>query len=350
MRNSIIILALSIVFSMSGEVVFTETAHDFGRINEKDGIVTHEFIYKNIGDDTVSIRSIRSSCGCTTAKHNSAILQPGDSNILAVHYNPSGRPGHFEKIVSVNLSDGSHPRLTITGMVVPTQQTIDKVFPESSGMMRFNKMTALVGDVKQGRRSTASIIGYNNSNDTLHLHFGNSTSKNLTYYAEPSIVAPGETTAISLTFHPDRDAEIGRLDISIPLYDKDKRIVGLGAVGQVVAHEPDKRNFTKSPQLNTLDRLDCTPIKTGATKKIELKISNIGKTDLKISGATTLDKALRIKKFPKLLKPGKEGKIIIELDASLLENPNLLNSSIIIFSNDAAHPTRQVKIVGTTEQ
>ena len=331
MRNSIIILALSIVFTMSGEVVFTETAHDFGRINEKDGIVTHEFIYKNIGDDTVSIRSIRSSCGCTTAKHNSAILQPGDSNILAVHYNPSGRPGHFEKIVSVNLSDGSHPRLTITGM------------------MRFNKMTALVGDVKQGRRSTASIIGYNNSNDTLHLHFGNSTSKNLTYYAEPSIVAPGETTAISLTFHPDRDAEIGRLDISIPLYDKDKRIEGLGAVGQVVAQEPDKRNFTKSPQLNTLDRLDCTPIKTGATKKIELKISNIGKTDLKISGATTLDKALRIKKFPKLLKPGKEGKIIIELDASLLENPNLLNSSIIIFSNDAAHPTRQVRIVGTTE-
>ena len=44
--------------------------------------------------------------------------------------------------------------------------------------------------------------------------------------------------------------------------------------------------------------------RTGATKKIELKISNIGKTDLKISGATTLDKALRIKKFPKLLKPG----------------------------------------------
>lgn len=102
-------------------VTIENASHDFGTIREADGNVTHVFTITNTGEAPLVISSATASCGCTKPEFPRAPIKPGESGSVKVTYNPSGRPGEFDKTVSLKTNDPKHRKtvLRIKGTVIP---------------------------------------------------------------------------------------------------------------------------------------------------------------------------------------------------------------------------------------
>lgn len=105
MKKLILIIVLFIpfftLFSQSSKILFENSEHNFGDINEKDGKVSHKFSFKNDGDQPLLILSVKPSCGCTTPNWSKNPINPGDEGFIIAEYNPKGRPGIFRKSLNV---------------------------------------------------------------------------------------------------------------------------------------------------------------------------------------------------------------------------------------------------------
>lgn len=99
--------------------VFTKTVHDFGKVNESAGSVTCEFKFKNTGTAPFIIQRVQASCGCTTPEYSNTPILPGKEGVIKVSYSTTGRPGTFNKRITVfsNVPDEVFT-LTVKGEVL----------------------------------------------------------------------------------------------------------------------------------------------------------------------------------------------------------------------------------------
>ena len=101
-------------------IAFATERHDFARLDEGD-VVTTTFAFTNTGDAPLRLADVRPSCGCTTPEYPTGAIAPGATGEIVVAYHSEGRPGPFEKHVTV-VTDGpaaTTTTLTIVGDVVP---------------------------------------------------------------------------------------------------------------------------------------------------------------------------------------------------------------------------------------
>ena len=61
---------------------------------------------------------MQASCGCTTPDWSKEPIAPGKKGFVKASYNPAGRPGNFNKSVTVTSNQGTQV-LYIKGQVVP---------------------------------------------------------------------------------------------------------------------------------------------------------------------------------------------------------------------------------------
>ncbi len=107
--------------STSSEVsamAFEKTVHDFGTFNEADGKVETVFVFKNTSKENLVVSRVQASCGCTTPDWSKEPIAPGKKGFVKASYNPAGRPGNFNKSVTVTSNQGTQV-LYIKGQVVP---------------------------------------------------------------------------------------------------------------------------------------------------------------------------------------------------------------------------------------
>ncbi len=96
-----------------GHILLREQDYDFGKIKVGD-IKTHVFDIKNIGLDTLFIRRVRASCGCTESVLSLDKIAPGKSASLKVIYNTAGAVrGDNHKLITIISSDRKQPVIII---------------------------------------------------------------------------------------------------------------------------------------------------------------------------------------------------------------------------------------------
>ena len=100
-------------------IKFNETVWDFGTI-KNDRPATHEFEFVNDGTGNLLIVEATAQCGCTRPEWPEKPIAPGKKGKIKVSYNPIGRPGSFEKTITVK-TNGSPKKvhLRIRGTVAP---------------------------------------------------------------------------------------------------------------------------------------------------------------------------------------------------------------------------------------
>jgi hypothetical protein len=117
------VVVCSLTAFAGAKAEFAEKSYDFGMVKEEKGKVSHEFLFTNTGDKPLVIISANASCGCTMPEFPKDPIKPGKTGKIKVTYNPSGRPGEFDKSVKIRYnSDGNKTArvtLKITGTVVP---------------------------------------------------------------------------------------------------------------------------------------------------------------------------------------------------------------------------------------
>lgn len=100
-------------------IKFTETVWDFGTI-KNDRPASHDFEFVNDGTGNLVILNATAECGCTRPEYPDKPVAPGKKGKVKVTFNPVGRPGSFEKTVTVKTNGSPKKvRLKIRGVVAP---------------------------------------------------------------------------------------------------------------------------------------------------------------------------------------------------------------------------------------
>ncbi len=79
---------------------FEKEVNDFGTIKEGTQ-ATYDFKFTNTGKEPLLITNVQASCGCTSPKWSKEPIKKGETGIITAVYNSTGRPGAFNKSITV---------------------------------------------------------------------------------------------------------------------------------------------------------------------------------------------------------------------------------------------------------
>lgn len=130
----------------SGKLEMSERVFDFGML-PREAKVTHTFILKNIGNDTIHITNIKPGCSCTAAPIDKEVIAVNDSAIMPVTFSTGRQSGETAK--GVKITTDMKPRglfpLEIKAYIESPTGRPPKFFAEPRTIEFVRKMDQLSG-------------------------------------------------------------------------------------------------------------------------------------------------------------------------------------------------------------
>ncbi len=112
---------------------FKKELHDFGTIAEGPD-AEYKFEFKNTGKEPIILSAVTASCGCTAPEWSKEPVLPGKKSVIKAVYHSAGRPGAFNKAITVTSNAGVKV-LTIKGTV---EKAPESSVPANKSMMKAN--------------------------------------------------------------------------------------------------------------------------------------------------------------------------------------------------------------------
>lgn len=209
MKSSLSILVFTIAFfhqisaqTISTIITFEEKMYDFYKVFEKNGKVSHTFIFKNNGKIPIAIDGVSSGCGCTTANYTKTPLQPGSKGEITVTFNPFYRPGFFSKeIVIFSNNRKNISRIWIKGTVVPFTHPVGEDYPYSFGHgLHLNLKVLAFGEMKLGMTKQLKLRYANDTNKPMTLYFMVNGNHRSIKFSNPGKLAPMQRGEMIISF------------------------------------------------------------------------------------------------------------------------------------------------------
>ena len=97
----------------TAKIQFVKEKHDFGKV-EQGKLLTYSFKFKNIGNTPLTIKNVRTTCGCTAAVVKGKKLDPGSEGEIKISFNTTGYGGNVAKYIFVETNDPSAPQKQLT--------------------------------------------------------------------------------------------------------------------------------------------------------------------------------------------------------------------------------------------
>lgn len=149
-------------------ITFEKKTHDFGTIKEEDGRVNYDFVFKNEGNVPLVISNVKASCGCTSKEWTKSPIEPGKEGTITVSYNPTGRPGGFNKYVTVQSNATvQSEKLYIKGEVVQKS----KEYPIDINGLLISTNIIQFNNIEKGTIKEQKIKLSNNTNESINISF-----------------------------------------------------------------------------------------------------------------------------------------------------------------------------------
>ncbi len=197
------LLLLAAASHAQGVMQFSNDNHDFGSVPEGT-MATYEFKFKNTGNQPVIIANVQASCGCTTPDWTKTPILPGKTGIIKAMYNSAGRPGVFNKTVTVtsNAAEASKV-LSIKGSVMTKDQMRPTLTPAQlaqSPHMVLDRGTHDFGKLEAGQQPIARFTVKNTGKTELVLGALSSGCYCVGYKNNPAPIAPGQSAVVELLY------------------------------------------------------------------------------------------------------------------------------------------------------
>lgn len=106
----IILLLIALAAPASAQVKWDKPWQNFDR-SPADGQLDVTYAFRNTGPNTVTIKSIKTSCGCTTARLEKKTIAPGEAGELTAKFKFGDRKGLHRKLINVKTDDGQQQEL-----------------------------------------------------------------------------------------------------------------------------------------------------------------------------------------------------------------------------------------------
>lgn len=348
----------AMVMGQSPVITFDKTTHDFGKINEADGRVTTVFTFVNEGTTPLVLSNVRASCGCTTPKWTREPIEPGQSGDITVTYNPSGRPGRFQKTVTVtsNATEAT-TKLYIKGEVIP--KTAPNPYVVKMGALSLKRRSVSFGSVVQGSTPKTLEIEYTNQgNETINLDL---LIREQDAHFKPELtvktLAPKEVGKILITLAADESPLLGPINTKMYVVINGKRdmsekfAIGLNANIREDFSKLTVEERQQAPIVEIEKEVNLGTIKLGKKISVKLPIANVGGGNPLYIRRIILDDPMVSVVAPKsAIKAGRKGDIKLELNATdTTIVPAAYSRLATIITNDPNKPVSNIKITWTVE-
>lgn len=108
-----IIIKKTVENKVGAIIYLPETQHDFGKIAEGNK-VEYTFKFENKGTESLVIKDVKTSCGCTAAIVSNSTVKPGEVGSIKVDFDTKNREGRNSKSITIVSNDSKEPNKVLT--------------------------------------------------------------------------------------------------------------------------------------------------------------------------------------------------------------------------------------------
>lgn len=335
--------------TQTAKITFAQEVHDFGKIAEEKGPVAHEFSFTNTGAQPLIIQNVRASCGCTAPDWTKDPVLPGKKGVVKATFDPKGRPGPFNKSITVTSNaENSTIILTIKGEVLPKPKTVEDDYPMQVGNIRLKTNHLAFIKVFNTQIKTDSIPIINTSKEAVKLTFTN-VPGHLSVKAIPSDLKPNQKGRIEITYDGNKQKEWGfvmdRIDMLINgKADPNNRISVSATVEEDFSKlSPEQLANAPKAKFNT-NEFNFGTINEGEKREFDFVLTNNGKSDLIIRKVKASCGCTAVTPTETVIKSGKSTNVKTIFDST--GKPGKQNRTITIITNDPENSTITLRVVG----
>ena len=331
----------AIAQSKTAAISFNEMSYNFGDVQETAGLQTHKFEFTNTGGEALIIQNVSTSCGCTTPEWTKEPVMPGQKGYVSAAYNPAGRPGAFEKYITVQSNaEPAVLKLTINGNVAAKPLTIEDEYKFAFGAIRMNMNHLSFGTVFKGQVQVKEVAIVNTSAVPQTVKLEN-VPAHLSTKVTPATLAPNQKGVIEITYNSAKKDDWGfiidRMDIFINgvTENANKLIVSANL-------EEDFSKVTEAEKANAAkisfaqNTFDFGTIKQGESVSYEYTFTNLGKSNLLIRKVTAACGCTAVNTTADMIPAGKTGSIKTTFNSS--GKTGTQNKTITVITNDPENP------------
>ena len=332
----------------AADMKFKELVHDFGTFPEETGKVSCTFEFTNTGKVDIILQNVKASCGCTTPNWTKEPVKPGEKGTVEATYNASGRPGAFNKTITVTSNVGEE-RLTIKGDVTPKPLKVEDQYPFDMDGLRVKTQSVYLNNVEFPTQRVERIEVINTKKEPVALSFKDIPSY-ITVKAVPATLQADEKGTIEVTLDSKNAKEWGNIEPKFtvvlngkPVNDnKFKITLFANIVENFSALTAEQR--ANAPVLNAPATVNAGEIKVKSEKALKFTIGNDGKSDLIIRKGSSDNKAITVHP-PKTIKPGKKDDVKFKINTENMA-PGKFTERIILITNDPNRSINYIQITG----
>jgi hypothetical protein len=335
------------------QLIFNETIHDFGTIDENAGNADFEFTFTNNSGRPINIISVAPSCGCTTPAWTKETIEQGKKGFVKASFNPKGRPGYFNKTLTVNTNlNGPAIVLQIKGTVTNADMENDVTrLTASNGSLKMRTREINFGKVFINRpAATQEMPLYNAGEKTIRID--SVLTPPYLKVELPDSIAAKQRVSMKISYNAMLRNQYGFTADKIVLVTNDaetpRKIFPVFATVEEYFLPVTSEDADKVPVLSVeTGSIDFGNFKMGSTVQRSFKLRNTGKKELLIRYVQPNCPCVTVATDKQKAKPGDEIKVTISWKSEGKHGSQ--NKAITIYSTDPVNPVQRVALTASID-
>ena len=344
-----IAIAASLLANAQPQIKFSETEHDYGSIKEDGGLAETVFEFVNTGDEPLLLKNVVATCGCTTLDWTKNLIAPNEKGTVKIVFNPLGRAGLFSK--TVNVFTNAQPGitvLTVKGKVEPRERTVEEIFPQEMGPLRFKSNYLSLGSLYTNETKVSELEIINTSSESAQLGIYRCPG-HINIKFEPEVLEPGKEGKILVSYDASKKNAFGynadRIYLTINGEKQNSYFINIAVSLKEDFSELTEEQLANAPIASFDSKVfDFGTIKQGEKATHNFRLVNKGKTDLIIRDVSTSCGCTAVKST-NLIRPNEIINLEVVFDSKGKHSRQ--NKTVNIITNDPQNTNIQLRVTGT---
>lgn len=328
-------------------LVFRESIHDFGEIEEEKGKVNCDFVFTNTSALPVKIISVEASCGCTTPGWSQNPIQPGKTGYIKASFEPRGRPGYFNKSLSVTTdSDPTPVLLQIRGNVRSGLAQVKTVLDGQFGNLSVESKTLNFEKIFINKEPAHRQFLMMNAG-TQAIEFRDVSVPPYIKVELPLVIGPKARGYIKVTYDAAKRNQFGFYTDTIQITTNDPgnevKLIPIVAYLEEYYPLPAASEFANGPLMYIKDQsIDLGHQKPDARIEKVISIKNPGKKELLIKAVQGNCVCINAEVEKKTILPGDSSRLKILFTPQNRGGTQM--KAVTIYSNDPLNTVQRVNV------
>lgn len=350
------ICAVAAFAQIAKPLQFREESFDFGAVKENGGPAVHEFLFTNNSGRPIKILTVQASCGCTTPNWTKDQVAPGKTGFIQASFSPKGRPGYFNKSLTVSTDFDSNPIvLQIKGQVTTegNEAVTSSEFPSANGSWKLKTGSFNLGKVYLKDEYTVRDFPFLNGGTKPVTYSGKFVGPSyIKVDVQPKTIEPGQKGNIKISYNGKQKGVYGFQSDNVEIQTDDEsnpnKSFSVYATLEDNFKDLKPEEIAKAPQLRLeVSTLDFGKIRPNATTVREVQFSNTGKRELLIKSVQGNCTCIVASASKMSLKPGESGSIKIEFNP--MDRMGTQQKAVTVYTNDPQGPVQRLTFTAYVE-